>query len=118
MNDPKGDGDGDGNKDKDKGKRNKGKKGSRSLKKSKIEIEEDILNVIANNDELMLKISTFQTMKFEQMEDLCWKNNIKISKDHLKKFLDEQGICFSLPDNGDNGKKKGGPRRVRRGRRK
>lgn len=83
-----------------------------------MEIEEDIINIIAGDDDLMLKISTFQTMKFEDMEHLCWKNKIKISKKGLQKFLDEQGICFSLPENDDNGKKKGGPRRVRRGRRR
>ena len=75
--------------------------------------------MIADNDDLMLKISTFQTVKFEFMEHLCNQNNIKISKVGLQKFLDEQGICFSLPDNdGNNGKRKGGPRRVRKGRRR
>ena len=96
----------------------KKKRKSKSPKKKKTidEIERDLINVIANDDELLLRIATFQTLKFEEMQSLCKEKEIIISNVNLKKFLDEQGICFKLPE--DPNAPKGGPRRVRRKRKR
>ena len=93
----------------------KNEKKTKSVKKTKIEIEQDIIHLIHNNDDLLLQISTFQTIKFEQMEQFSKNHNIKISKGHLQKFLDEQGICFALPDDQNAVK---GPRRIRKKRKR
>ena len=103
------------NKKDKKSKKKKKEKKEKPKKKTREEIEMDIITMIANNDDVLLRISTFNTLKFEEMDQFCKDNEIKISNKDLKTFLDEQGICFSLPEDRNAVK---GPRRVRRRKRK
>lgn len=91
------------------------KKNQKPTKKTRIEIEEDIIKFIQSNDDLLLRIATLTAIKFEEIESFCKSNHIKISKKNLQTFLDEQGICFILPQNENavHGPRRCGRRRKR-----
>eukprot|EP01084_Bolivina_argentea_P045888 84459_1 len=84
-------------------------------KKTKMEIEQNIINLIYKNNDLLLKIATFNTIKYKEIDNICKQNDIKISKINLQKFLDEQGISFVLPEDVNTIK---GPRKPCRKRKK
>eukprot|EP01083_Nonionella_stella_P183428 662890_1 len=101
--------------DKEESVEQENKKEAKNKKKTSTEIELDMINAIAKDDELFLKISTFSAVRFEEIAELMKRNEIKISKMNLQKFMDAQGISFVLPEDPNAVK---GPRRVRRRKRK
>ncbi|ETO25004.1 hypothetical protein RFI_12140 [Reticulomyxa filosa] len=78
-------------------------------KKPNVDLEWQLLKLMASDEDLLLSMVTFQPVDFDNIHTLLKKNQVDVPTHHLRTCLDEQGVAWKYSASNEHK----GPRHIR-----